>query len=72
MSNLEILYITIKQQDSFINMLRCKVEALEGILKNHIPNFEEQYARNLVISEHNQRERINEILDPDRSDIHKS
>lgn len=58
MSDIELLLKRVKQQDRFIDMLRFKVEALEAVLKNHIPNFEEQYAQNCVIFEHNQKKRI--------------
>tara|TARA_R110002111_G_scaffold5920_9_gene27423 strand:+ start:1697 stop:1885 length:189 start_codon:yes stop_codon:yes gene_type:complete len=45
MTDFEILRKRFNQQDQFIDMLRVKVEALESLLKNHIPNFEEQLVK---------------------------
>lgn len=63
MSDMELIRKSLEQQNDFINMLRFKVEALEALLKNHIPNFEQQYARHLVVFEHQQKQRIKEIRD---------
>ena len=63
MSDIEIILKSQQQQDEFINILRFKVEALEAILKNHIPDFERQYAEKLVVFEHHQKQRIKEILE---------
>ena len=51
MTEIELLTKAIKQQDDFINLLRAKVDALELVLKNHVPNFEQQYARALSFHE---------------------
>ena len=61
--DIEIILKSQQQQDEFINILRFKVEALEAILKNHIPDFERQYAEKLVVFEHHQKQRIKEILE---------
>lgn len=44
MTDSEILRKRLIQQDQFIDLLRVKIEALESLLKNHVPNFEEQLA----------------------------
>jgi hypothetical protein len=59
----ELLIKKLKQQEEFIDMLRFKVEALEAVLKNHVPNFEDQYARHLALFDHNQKKRIKESRD---------
>lgn len=48
MSDLEIIRKRLLQQDDFIDLLRLKVAALENLLKNHISNFEHQYATELA------------------------
>lgn len=60
MTDLEQIFKSIKQQDNFINMLRAKVETLEFLLKNHVPNFEEQYGRQLFLVTELQKKRMEE------------
>lgn len=56
MSDIEIIGKALRQQDDIINILRFKVQALEAVLHNHIPNFETLYADNLVFFEQQQRQ----------------
>ena len=58
MTEFELLDNRFKLQDEFIDLLRAKIEALEIVLKNHVPNFEQQYARELVLAVEHQKKRI--------------
>ena len=63
MTDLELIFKGQKQQDDFINMLRFKIEALEAVLKNHVPNFEEQLVKERFRAENRQAERMQETHD---------
>ncbi len=51
MTTSEIIRKRFVQQDKMIDMLRVKVEALEKLLKNHLPNFEEQLVKERLKAE---------------------
>ena len=42
MSDLDLINKRFQQQDDFIDFLRIRIEALENLLKNNIPDFEKQ------------------------------
>lgn len=62
MSELDLIKERIKKQDAFIDFIRAKLIAYEVVLKNHIPNFEQQYARELALEVERQKKKA------DRSD----
>ncbi len=63
MDNIELAHKRIKLESNMVDILRFKVEALENLLKNHIPNFEEQYDRAFVLAEHKVKKSQEEIRD---------
>jgi hypothetical protein len=45
MTDLETIRERFKTQEAETDILKIKIEALEAVLKNQVPNFEEQFLR---------------------------
>jgi hypothetical protein len=63
MTDLEMIRERFKIQEAETDILKIKIEALEAVLKNHVPNFEEQYARIVFVAQNHQQNRLKENHD---------
>ena len=62
MTDFELINKRLLQQDAALDHLKVVVKALEAVAKDHVPNFEEQFARKLVQMKHEQDKLRQQIL----------